>query len=91
MKDLISQLHPLERMVLPQITEGITLIELIEKTELKEVEVLRALQWLSNKQAVHVITHVSEWVQLDVNGETALKQGLPERRFLKALATGKKL
>ncbi len=90
MKDVLAKLHPLERNVLPHLKNGITLTELLERTEMQEVEVLRALQWLSNKEALKVHIQASDWVTLDVNGETALQQGLPERRFLKAAKDDKK-
>ncbi|MEK6963422.1 MAG: phenylalanine--tRNA ligase subunit alpha [Nanoarchaeota archaeon] len=90
MKELLAKLHPLERAALPHLKEGMTLTELIEKSGLQEVEALRALQWLSNKEALKVHVQASEWISLDMNGETALQQGLPERRFLKAAKEGKK-
>ena len=45
---IIESLHPLERKVLPYI--GLKNInEIIKKTKLQEVEIIRALQWLENK------------------------------------------
>ncbi|HLD04614.1 MAG TPA: phenylalanine--tRNA ligase subunit alpha [Candidatus Nanoarchaeia archaeon] len=90
MKDLLAKLHPLERAVLPHLKEGATLTELVETSGMQEIEVLRALQWLSNKEVLKLHVQASDWISLDVNGETALQQGLPERRFLKAAKEGKK-
>lgn len=90
MKDVLAKLHPLERAVLPHLKNGITLAELIKMSGLQEVEALRALQWLSNKEALKVHVQASDWIGLDVNGETALQEGLPERRFLKAAKEGHK-
>ena len=49
---MIEKLHPLERKLLPFLVEGITFSELITKSSMKDVEVMRALQWLSNKELV---------------------------------------
>ncbi|MBR9691844.1 hypothetical protein GOV06_03575, partial [Candidatus Woesearchaeota archaeon] len=46
---LINKLHPLERKVLPVLDKIDSFEEIISKTGLKDVEVMRALQWLSNK------------------------------------------
>ena len=50
MSNIIDTLHPLERKVIPFLEEDISLTELCKRTKLKEVEVMRALQWLENKQ-----------------------------------------
>ena len=53
-------------------------------TGLKDVEVMRALQWLQNKNVVKLKEEQKELVYLDENGQNYLKYGLPERRFLEA-------
>ncbi len=78
-----SALHPLERKVLPEIN-GLGVSQLARQTGLKEIEVMRALQWLKNKQLVSIIEKKEAVVELDSNGEKYLKEGLPEKRFLKA-------
>ena len=45
---IIESLHPLERKVLPY-TSLRNVNSIIKKTDLQEVEVIRALQWLENK------------------------------------------
>ncbi len=82
---LTQSLHPLERKVLPVLEKYNTVPAICNATGLKDVEVVRALQWLENKKIVKVDTSVSEIVILDKNGELYKKQGLPERRFLQAL------
>jgi phenylalanyl-tRNA synthetase alpha chain len=83
---LVDTLHPLERTVLPFIKAHASVDDLMKASKLKEVEVMRALQWLQNKGVVTLDVHESDIVRLDVNGQRYLKQGLPERRFLAALA-----
>lgn len=83
---LIQSLHPLERSVLPFLKDGADLKTLVEKTKLKEVEVMRALQWFENKKVLKIISEVNEVVELDSNGKKYIsEQGLPERRLLTAL------
>jgi phenylalanyl-tRNA synthetase alpha chain len=84
-KKLIASLHPLERRVLPVLERCRTPEEISAVTKLKEVEVMRALQWLEKKSAVEVRTELKNLVVLDKNGRLYLSQGLPERRFLNAL------
>ncbi len=82
---LAQSLHPLERKVLPVLDKHTTVPAICSATGLKDVEVVRALQWLENKKAVKVETETYDVVFPDKNGELYIKQGLPERRFLQAL------
>jgi phenylalanyl-tRNA synthetase alpha chain len=82
---LVQSLHPLERKVLPVLDKNFTVPAICSATGLKDVEVVRALQWLENKKIVRVDTSSDDVVILDKNGELYKKQGLPERRFLQAL------
>ncbi len=84
-KNLAETLHPLERAVLPVLKEGIELREIVAKTNLQEVEAMRALQWLENKGVVRIRAETKEEINLDSNGISYLKNKLPERRFLEAL------
>lgn len=84
-KKLIDTLHPLERKVLPALSSYKTLPELVTATGLKEVEVMRALQWLENKKIVKISTELKEVVNLDKNGQKYVKSGLPERLFINTL------
>jgi len=81
-KKLAQSLHPYERRVLPELERHPYLEELAPATGLKEVEAMRALQWLENKKAAVITTDSRELVELDKNGQEYLKKGLPERRFL---------
>lgn len=83
--NLIETLHPLERAVLPVLKNDIDLNEIVKLTNLKEVEAMRALQWLENKDVLKIKQELKEIISLDKNGDLYLKIGLPERRFLEAL------
>jgi phenylalanyl-tRNA synthetase alpha chain len=85
MKDLANKLHPLERAVVPYLKDGISFESLSEKSKLKKVEVMRALQWLENKKVLKIKTKEKEFIELDKNGLLYKEKGLPEIRFLKAL------
>ena len=87
-KHLAQNLHPLERKLLPFLRQRSTLPELAKASGMQDVEVMRALQWLSNKQAITLTQEEKEQLVLGNNGKLYLKQGLPERRFLNALAKG---
>jgi len=85
MHNLIDSLHTLERKVLPVLHDNITLKEIIKKTNLKEEEVTRALQWLENKEILSSKKIANEIIEIDENGLNYLKKGLPEKRFLNAI------
>ncbi|MFT4303303.1 MAG: phenylalanine--tRNA ligase subunit alpha [Candidatus Woesearchaeota archaeon] len=83
---VIDKLHPLERKILPLLEDGISFEDLIKKSNLKDVEVMRALQWLSNKEILEIKKKHFDYINLDVNGKIYSKKGLPEICFLKALS-----
>ena len=78
-------MHPFERRVLPALASFNELGDISRETGLKEVEVMRALQWLANKKLIVLTSEPKEMAVLDKNGQLYLKKGLPERRFLEAL------
>ncbi len=82
---LIAKLHPLERAILPLLKEESTLAGLTAASKLQEVEVVRALQWLENKQVLKIHAERKKVVVLEENGKKYQVQGLPERRLLKVL------
>lgn len=83
-ENLIAKLHPLERKVLPSLEKVTSFHEIVGITGLQEVEVMRALQWLQNKDILKIKEEIREVVELDKNGKLYLEKGLPEKRFLKA-------
>lgn len=85
-KNLIAKLHPLERVVLPFLIEETELSALTKKSKLQEVEVMRALQWLGNKEVLKINTEKKKMVSLDKNGNKYKTEGLPEKAFLSVLS-----
>ena len=51
-KKVIEGLHPLERKVLPVLVKHSSLNKIVEKTKLPLAGVMRAFQWLQNKEIV---------------------------------------
>jgi hypothetical protein len=84
-KKLLDGLHPLERKILPLLGRFSSIPDLMAKSGLKEVEVSRALQWLKNKSIIDLKEDSKQLISLDKNGQSYVKDGLPERRFLAAL------
>lgn len=86
---LIETLHPLERKVLPILKEEKEFNKIVKKSNLLDIEVMRALQWLENKGLIKLNETISEVILLDKNGESYVKDGLPETRFLHEIKDGK--
>src|SRR3989344_388365 len=82
---IVETLHPLERKILPYLADGASVEEIVKKSRLKEVEVMRALQWLENKKLVEKVSSAKSIIELDKNGIDYMESGLPERRFLDAI------
>ncbi len=80
MNDIYDSLSPLERKVLPFLTHSFK--EIIEKSQLDEVSVLRALKFLENKGLVSIHVTKKTIVDLGVNGIQYRKKQLPERTLL---------
>jgi len=85
LRELAETLHPYERKILPYLKEGISLKQLVEASKMQEIEVMRALQWLENKQVLNIKKELKEVINLGSNGKLYLQKGLPEKRFLKAI------
>lgn len=85
MQDLVKKLHPLERKVLPSVSNCISLTELKDLVNLQEIEIMRALQWLGNKELIILNNEERDIIDLDLNGKKYLKEGLPEQKFLEAI------
>jgi len=82
---LIDQLTNLELKVLPAISKSITLKDIQSKTNLQEIEIMRCLQWLSNKDLIEYSEDVDEFVNLDENGIIYSSKGLPENQILQKI------
>ncbi len=86
LKEIAEELHPFERKVLLGLEIKRSVAELCEATGLKEVEVVRGLQWLQNKSLVSLSEQVREVVVLLENGASYKDKGLPEKNLLLAIA-----
>lgn len=84
----IEGLHPLERSVIPSLKKYTRFDYIVKDSGMKDVEVMRALQWLENKKALVIKKEESEVIELDENGKKYLKTGLPEKRLLKEISAG---
>ncbi len=80
----IKSLHPLEKKVLPYLEKG-DLLSIVNESGLKDVEVMRALQWLENKDILTQSEEIKEFISLDDNGFKYKEIGLPELNFLRAI------
>ncbi|MEM4268091.1 MAG: phenylalanine--tRNA ligase subunit alpha [Candidatus Woesearchaeota archaeon] len=85
MENIAETLHPLERKVFPLLKDIKQFDRLVGASGLSEVEVMRAIQWLQNKDLIKVHTETLQVATLDKNGSKYLKQGLPERKFLNTI------
>ena len=84
-KRLSESLNPIERKVVKVLDNFSSFYDIVKITGLKEVEVMRALQWLQNKGVIKIKEGQKEVVNLDENGQKYLKYGLPEKKFLEAI------
>lgn len=84
-----EQLHEYELALLSHLKTCSTIEQLIEKSGLEHIKVMRGLQWLSNKGIVTLTYEKKTLIDLDENGILNKERGLPERRFLNALSDGK--
>ncbi len=81
MKKLVESLSPNERLIVPHLGDGGTMVELSDKADLDKTSTLRSLQLLSNKAAVEIESRDEKSVELGINGLLYVKNGLPERRL----------
>src|SRR3989338_4213407 len=62
MQDIIQGLHPLERKIIPFLKNTMLFQELLEQTKMQEAEVMRALQWMENKELLKIKTETKETI-----------------------------
>ena len=89
LKELSQKLHPLERKVLPHLKNEMFFSDLVNSVDLKEIEIMRAIQWMENKDIVIVDSTEKEIIELDKNGLLYKKKGLPEKQFLNIIKDSK--
>ena len=79
---IVKSLTNYERVILEHLHQHISYDELLARSKLKEVELSRGLQWLSNKGLIDLKSSDRDLASLDKNGLLYIKRGLPERRLL---------
>lgn len=84
-EEIVLELSNLERKVLPIILNKTQLKEIVTEAKLTEIEVLRALQWLANKNLIELEKQEEQIYKIDSNGKEYIKKGLPEKRFLEEI------
>ena len=84
-RHVVESLNNIERKVLPFVDSDSEFQFIVKSSNLSEVEVMRGLQWLQNKNVLSISESVVEIVDLDINGVKYLDEGLPEKRLLKVL------
>ena len=67
LKKLAEGLSKLERQVLPFLDKYNDIKTLEQVTKLKEVEIVRALQWLENKKLITIKEDQKQLIDLDKN------------------------
>ena len=81
---IIESLSPNERKILQYIKEK-NIIEICKKSNLDKTSVVRALEYLQNKNILRILFKKKKVVEIGVNGALYLRKGLPERRLLNFL------
>jgi len=91
-EEIAERLHELERKVLLALKkrDKQTSTVLVKTAGIDESSVNRALLWLGSKDLIDVKEEVLELLSLDVNGESYVKDGFPEKRFIKLIKQGVK-
>jgi len=85
LQKLAESLHPLERKLLPHLEKSSSFSELLKLSQMLEVEAMRALQWLQNKNIVKIEQSSKKSASLDSNGIKYRQEGLPEKKLLQSL------
>lgn len=82
-QELIESLSPNERKIIPFLNDSVK--EIISKSGLDEVSVIRTLKLLETKGFLKMQSEKKELIDLGTNGILYRKNHLPERRLLLAL------
>ena len=81
---LIESLSQHEQKILPYLKEK-NINEICKKSNLDKVAVLRALEYLQNKNIIKISYEKKKIITIGINGALYRKKGLPERRLLNVL------
>ncbi|MDD4353537.1 MAG: hypothetical protein PHN56_03705, partial [Candidatus Nanoarchaeia archaeon] len=83
--ELLDSLHIFEKKLLINLSNNLSLSKAVELTKMPEIQVLKAAQWLSNKELVIIKESKKKAVSLTLRGEEVREKGLPEIRLLTEL------
>ena len=81
--EIINTLHTLERKLIPYLKTNSTPEQLVKESGLQEVEVLRVIQWLENKEIIKIITKENNIIIVSEKGKPY--EELPERILVTTL------
>ena len=84
MKKIIESLSPLEIKIIPYL--NLKIEEIIEKSKLDKVSVLRALKFLENKNLLKIKQTNKTIIDLGTNGIHYKKNNLPERNLISLIS-----
>jgi phenylalanyl-tRNA synthetase alpha chain len=90
LQELGNSLSLVERELLPFLSQGITLAQLIQTTNFVDAQIKRGLMWLSNRGLLTTTREEKEEFVLETNGKLAKEHGLPEIRILKSIESESK-
>ncbi|HRZ86041.1 MAG TPA: phenylalanine--tRNA ligase subunit alpha [Candidatus Paceibacterota bacterium] len=79
-QEMLESLSPIERKILPYLGESYE--NLIKKSGLENVSVLRALEFMSSKNLIELKISKKKIIELGKNGKKYSKEGLPERQLI---------
>ena len=88
--DLMDYLNIFEKKLLAHLSTPIDLKKAQEVSGLQELQVLKAAQWLSNKELAIIKELKKKTATITERGIDALNKGLPETRLLEALKDSSK-
>jgi phenylalanyl-tRNA synthetase alpha chain len=85
MQKIVESLSPSEKAIVPYLNEG-TMQKVHEASKIDKTSILRALEFLSNKNIIKLSSDQEKIIELGINGLLYVKQGLPERRLARIIS-----
>ncbi|MCX6707989.1 MAG: phenylalanine--tRNA ligase subunit alpha [Candidatus Woesearchaeota archaeon] len=82
---MIETLNIFERKAISALKDNMTLAELSMISGLKDIEAMRALQWLENRGVLKIDSQEKIGIKIGENGIRYLKEGFPEKKMLKLI------
>lgn len=81
---IIEYLSPNEKKILPLLKEK-DINDISKKSNLDKTSIMRALEYLQNKDVIKIQTEKKKIIEIGLNGALYRKKGLPERRLIHLL------